>query len=52
MRMAVKEGPYVARTKSSRLELLVGENGAFPVLLQLVIDFARSFESLLVVGFG
>lgn len=43
---------YVTRAERFRLELLVGENGAFPILLQLVIEFARSFKSLLVVGIG
>ena len=50
--MAESDGPYVTRTECFRLELLVGENGAFPILLQLVIEFAGSFESLFVVGFG
>ena len=50
--MAGKARPYVTRTEGFWLELLVGKKGAFPVLLQFVIEFTSSFESLLVVGFG
>jgi hypothetical protein len=50
--MAEKVRPYVTGTESFRLELLVGENGALPILLQFVIGFASSFESLFVTGFG
>lgn len=44
--------PYITRTEGFWLELLIGENGALPVLLQFVIEFTSSFESLFVVGFG
>lgn len=51
--MAEKARPYVTRSESFRLELLVGESRAVPILLQLVIEFTRSADqSLFVIGFG
>lgn len=41
----------VTRTESFWLELFVRENGAFPILLQLVIEFASCFQTLFIAGF-